>query len=629
MTSPPRSFFASHPFTRGTLHALKVAAGTLSAGAATISILTFARATGILEDTKPPKPTHANVVWVGIMPQADTARSIGDTIQLTATLKDDHGSLISGAPSWSVDDPTVASVDSAGTVVALKEGITTIVAAAGERVARARVAVRPVVAAVQIQFDSSFRVPEGERRPAAAVTLDARGHSLAGWPVQWSSSDSSIARIDSAGSIAGVTPGRTMLEARVQGISARIEIAVVPVAASVAVVAGKGQRAQAGRALAQPVMVQVLSRGGRPMDGVPVRFAAEPASTEETALTDGMGRARSTWTLADRPGRQRLTVVVSGLDSVVTVTAEADPVPANTRLVLASPVGGAPAGDSLASPVVVSVTDSTGAPLVDIPVDWLALDGGKASATAERTDSLGHARATWKLGSKTGSQRLRVQVGDSREIPALTIKSKAEPGRPYSLSLVSGAGQSGGVSSGLKAPIAVRVSDRFGNRISGAPVVLRPESGTVGDSTVTTDSAGVAYGRWTLGSAAGTQRLTVLASPIEKELVVTARGLPRSPASLGFASPPAQGSVGRSLPQPLKVVLKDTYGNPIANRTVTFVPVGGKVSPARVVTDAHGVAATKWTLGEKPGVQTLAAAVKDSEVKAKVTVKAVKPPPTP
>jgi hypothetical protein len=317
------------------------------------------------------------------------------------------------------------------------------------------------------------------------------------------------------------------------------------------------------------------------------------------------------------------------LDSVVTVTAEADPVPANTRLVLASPVGGAPAGDSLASPVVVSVTDSTGVPLVDIPVDWLALDGGKASAIAERTDSLGHSRATWKLGSKAGSQRLRVQVGDSREIPALTIKSKAEPGGPYALSLVSGAGQSGGVSSALKAPIAVRVSDRFGNRIFGAPVLLRPESGSVGDSTVTTDSAGIAYGRWTLGSAAGPQRLTVLVSPIEKELVVTAKGLPRGPASLGFASPPAQGSIGRSLPQPLKVVLKDAYGNPIANRTVTFVPVGGKVSPARVVTDAHGVAATKWTLGEKPGVQTLAAAVKDSEVKAKVTVKAVKSPPTP
>ena len=132
MSAPTRGFFASHPLTRGTMHALKVAAGTLSAGAATISILTFARASGVLEDSKPPKPSHANVVWVGIMPQSDTARSIGDTIQLTATLKDDHGSLVSGAPSWSVDDPTIASVDSAGTVVALREGITTVVAAAGE-----------------------------------------------------------------------------------------------------------------------------------------------------------------------------------------------------------------------------------------------------------------------------------------------------------------------------------------------------------------------------------------------------------------------------------------------------------------------------------------------------------------
>jgi hypothetical protein len=420
-----------------------------------------------------------------------------------------------------------------------------------------------------------------------------------------------------------------MVEARIQGISARIEIAVVPVAGSVAVVAGKGQHAQAGRALAQPVMVQVLSRGGHPMDGVPVRFAAEPALTEETALTDAAGRARFTWTLADRPGRQRLTAVVSGLDSAVMVTAEADPVPDNTRLVLASPIGGAPAGDSLASPVVVSVTDSAGAPLADIPVSWLGLDGGKVTALGERTDSLGHARATWRLGTKAGSQRVRFQVGDSHDIPALTIKSKAEPGSPFALALVSGGAQFGGVSSALKAPIAIRVSDRFGNRISGASVVLRPEAGSVGDSTIATDSTGVAYGRWTLGSGAGTQRLTVHASPVEKDLIVTAKGLPRGPASLGFASPPAQGSAGRALPQTLRVVLKDAFGNPIANRTVTFVPAGGKVSPARAVTDAHGVAATKWTLGVKPGTQTLAAAVKDSEVKAKVTVKAVKPPPTP
>ncbi len=120
-------------------------------------------------------------VWLGIMPQADTARSIGDTLQLTATLKDDHGSLISGAPSWNIDAPTVAAVDSAGTVVTRGEGIADDRRRGGRRVARARVAVRPGSRRSQILFDSSFRVPEGERRTAQAVTLDARGHRLAGW----------------------------------------------------------------------------------------------------------------------------------------------------------------------------------------------------------------------------------------------------------------------------------------------------------------------------------------------------------------------------------------------------------------------------------------------------------------
>src|SRR4030095_9679197 len=74
-------------------------------------------------------------------------------------------------------------------------------------------------------------------------------------------------------------------------------------------------------------------------------------------------------------------------------------------------------GDTLPEPVVVRVTDSLGRALADLPVAWSSLDGGAISAQAMRTDSLGEARATWKLGTKAGRQRARVQVGNARTMP--------------------------------------------------------------------------------------------------------------------------------------------------------------------------------------------------------------------
>ena len=624
MSQAQRSFFGSHPVTRGTAHALKVAATTLSAGAATISILTFARAAGLLSRAPDPAPERMTAVaWMGILPQADTARSIEDTIQLTATLKDEHGALITGAPSWSSDDPLVAVVDSAGAVVARGEGSTTIVAAAGGRVARARIAVRPAVAAVEIQFDSSYRIPEGEGKPAIARPLDARGHSISGWEAAWISSDTMVVTVDSTGMVTGHMPGRAFVEGQVRGIAARIEVAVIPVAGSAAVLAGKGQHGLAGHALTQPLVVQVLSRGGRPMDGVPVRFAAE-----ETVLTDGAGRARYAWELGDRPGQQHLTIAVAGLDTSFTVHAEADPVPSNTRVQLANALSPAPAGDSLRAPVIVNVTDSLGNPLADIPVTWLALDGGKALRLAERTDSLGQTRGTWVLGPKAGRQQLRVQVGDARGVAPLTLNANAEPGAPYALVVAGGAGQTANVGTALKLPVAVRVVDRHGNRIRGQRVVLRPESGTVPDSTLSTDSLGQVSARWTLGRTAGSQKLRMRVEGVDSALVVAASANPLGPASLSFAGVPSEGTAFHALP-PVRVILKDAYGNPLAGQSVGFTATVGKVDPARVKTDAKGVASTRWTLGTKPGLQSLVASIKGAAPRDTLTIKAVKAPRAP
>src|SRR3954449_11006545 len=89
--------------------AWKWGAGSLSAGAALVSILSSVRSiTGAQQ-----------VRWIGVAPAADTAWSIGDSLQLAITLTDAHGGVLPGVSvGWTSTDTSVASVDSGGTVIA-------------------------------------------------------------------------------------------------------------------------------------------------------------------------------------------------------------------------------------------------------------------------------------------------------------------------------------------------------------------------------------------------------------------------------------------------------------------------------------------------------------------------------
>ena len=57
--------------------------------------------------------------------------SLGETVQLVATVQDQNGQTMSGATvTWSSGDPSVATVDTAGLVTAAENGTTTVTASA-------------------------------------------------------------------------------------------------------------------------------------------------------------------------------------------------------------------------------------------------------------------------------------------------------------------------------------------------------------------------------------------------------------------------------------------------------------------------------------------------------------------
>ncbi len=537
---------------------------------------------------------------------------------------DSSGTVMMGiAPAWTSGDPSIAMVSQAGTVTAQGAGTTAIVVRVGQVEARSRIVVRQLPASLEVD-DTLVRVPESERMPLIAHVVDTRGHAIVGADVTWAAPDPAVATVEGA-EVVGVSPGRTALTAMAGQLQLLVPVEVVPVPSSITVLGGEGQRGPAGRSLPVPVAAQIVSRTGRPMPGVAATFHSVSAgASAEPALdtSDARGMVRTVWRLGDLPGRQQLAISVEGVSVTPALGAEADPVPANAKVELITKAPAGEVGDTLREGVAVRVTDSLGVALGEVPVAWSALDGGRLTAVFARTDSLGEARATWRLGTKTGRQRARVQVGNARTMPAFTAVATANAGEAAAVILKAGDRQLGTVGAPLKLPIVLRTVDRYGNAVPGEVVRLEPAAGRLADSSVTTDSTGVTKVLWTLGRPAGLQRMVVRLAGDTVETEVTALARPGKPAKLAFVSPPETAKPGRPLPKPLVVLVTDAYGNPLGGHTVVFTPSSGSVTPARGLTDADGRTKVRWTPGPKSKKPELAGTVAGSEVKRSLVLTA-------
>ena len=569
---------------------------------------------------------NMGATWVGLRPAVDTVAAIGDTTHFAATITDRNGSILVGArPTWTTGDSSVATVLPSGAVVARGPGTTTVAVVVGGNVAHASLVVRQRVTSVEIagpSGDSVIVVPEDAALPIHARALDARGHAIEGLAVSWQVDDSSVAALGEEGQLIGRTAGRTVVSATMAGVSGRAGVSVVTTAAGIALVAGGAQHAPAGATLPRAVVVRATNRRGAPSAGQFVQFRVadgQGSVTPSTTLTDADGRARATWVLAAYPGRQTLLATVEKVDSVLSIVAESDPVARNTRVAALGAAQSGRAGATLAEPVAVRVTDSTGRALGDVPVRWTA-DEGTVVATAERTDSLGVASASWTLGGRAGRQRLRVQAGGtvvSQSIVPVVITAVAGAGRPAGIVLVAGNAQRAAAGATLPRAVKVRVVDSSGNGVAGAALTLSPSAGSVVDSALATDSLGIGTVRWTMGRSAGRHTLGVHARGTDKAIRLTATAAPGAPANLSFddAGPGATRPREPAGTRRLYAFVTDVYGNPVPNAPLRFATTSGVVSPARAVSDARGRAALTWRVGAKPGEQTLTGLVRSTSVR--------------
>jgi len=606
-------------------HTAKLVAVAASSGAALVSIFTALYSYGVIGAAESHQSIgNIGAAWVGLRPAIDTATAIGDTIHYAATVTDKNGSILVGArPVWTTGDSSIAVVLQDGSVVARGPGRTMVSVVVGKLVTHSTIVVRQRVARVEVgraSGDSVLVFPEGTQVQLVARPMDSRGFAIEGLETAWHIDDNSVASLDSAGLLTGKSAGRTSIGARIEGVAGKAGVSIVTPASAIALVAGTNQRTLAGKTLPQAVVVRATNKRGSAASGKRVTFrvsdgqgSVEPAS----AITDADGRARASWTLGADPGRQTLFANVENVDSALAIVAEADPVAANTRVTALAGALTGEAGAQLADSVAIRVTDSTGRVLPDVPVRWTLLDGGSLDSASSRTDSLGVASARWTLAKKTGAQRLRAQVGVGAGlgIAPTTLTASALAGAASSIVASAGDNQHAAAGSQLPKAIVFKVVDDNGSGVAGATLTLAPSGGTLSDTSLTTDSLGLARTRWTMGHTAGDYSLAVHVEGVKKLLKVVAKATAATAANLAFDDAPVERkSREAAKTKKLYAVVTDVYGNPVPDARVNFSAKAGVVTPGRAVSDNRGRAALTWKLGSKAGEQTLRGVVKGTDV---------------
>lgn len=287
--------------------------------------------------------------------------------------------------------------------------------------------------------------------------------------------------------------------------------------ASVSIVSGNNQFAQAGKTLTDSLIVIVKDSSQKLLSGITVSWNVSTGGgqiTSSSSVTDSLGKATNSWKIGPS-GSQKVTATVIKEDgtnvsgSPIAFTASISE-PASVS-VLSGNNQSAPIGKILSEALIVIVKDSRGQSLSGIAVTWsVTAGGGQITTSSTTTDSLGKAVNTWKLGT-SGSQQVTATVkkADGTNVSGSPITFTASFSEPASVSIVSGNTQTASAETILKDPLTIVVKDSKGQLLSGIivkwNVVLG--GGKVISSSSTTDSLGEAWTYWIIGSS-GTQQVT-------------------------------------------------------------------------------------------------------------------------
>jgi uncharacterized protein YjdB len=174
--------------------------------------------------------TAVPVASVTVSP-ASSSVTAGQTVQLSATLKDSAGNALTGrVVTWASSATGVATVSASGLVTGVTAGSATLTATSEGKSGTATVTVTVVPVASVAVTPSSASVQAGQTVQLTATPKDANGNALTGRTVAWATSNAAVATVSASGLVTGVVAGTATITATSEGKSgsAAITVSVAP-----------------------------------------------------------------------------------------------------------------------------------------------------------------------------------------------------------------------------------------------------------------------------------------------------------------------------------------------------------------------------------------------------------------
>ena len=248
---------------------------------------------------------------VAVTPVAATLVA-GDTLRLTAEAADANAHPVAGTEfEWASSDTLVAVVDGAGLVTGFGAGEVEVTAtAAGVTGHAALTVVAPVPTAASVIPDTVALTALGQTAQLAAEVRDQIGRVMEGVVVSWSSADTTIAVVDSAGLVSAVGSGTTAVAATAGEATGEAVVRVMQSAGSVVVSPSADMIAPADTLR---LVAEAFDENGHPVAGAEFRWTSSDvsvATVDASGLVRGVleGMATITAAVGEASGTSEITV---------------------------------------------------------------------------------------------------------------------------------------------------------------------------------------------------------------------------------------------------------------------------------------------------------------------------------
>lgn len=509
-----------------------------------------------------------SVATVSVSPPTSTV-SIGAQLPLQAIVQDAKGQAVSSVDvHWSIQNSAIATISSDGVVTGIALGSTQVAASAGGKSGIGTITVEKTPVASVAVAPTHVDASPGDHPVFSATAYDASQNALTDRTILWSTSNANVATVDGTGLATAVGPGNATITASAEGKNGTATITVSQAPVATVTVTPSPLSMSVGQST--QMTATLTDAGGNTLNGRTVTWSSSNTGVA-TMSQQGVLNAVS-------PGSTTITATSEGKTGTAAVTI--------TNVAVGSVVV-QPQGPSILQGASVqlsaTVRDVNGTVVTDRVVTWTSSAASVASVSSSGVVTgvgPGSTTITATSEGKAGSSTVTVIAVP---VGSVTVSPTSQTVRVL---------QTATLTATVKDSLGHVVTNRVVTWASSNALVATVSGGVVtgvlpGTATITATSEG----------KSGTATVNVTLAPVGNVSV--------SPASQNILISQAF---------PLSVTVKDSAGNLLTGRTVTW----GSSNTAAATVSQQGV-----VTGIAQGASTITATSEGKSGSSAVTVSPV------